>query len=90
MTVGPIRLGDIKLCVDVEFLESSIALRFPRAARNYEFRTDNQVQTFLDNLCKKLKESITLESLNSIVKNELQTNMKHSNATARMKDIFAD
>lgn len=38
---------------------------------------------------EKLKEVVTLSKLDNIVADEVQENMKHTKATVRMQDLFA-
>lgn len=85
----PVRPVDLKFCVDVEFLESSIVLEFITDASNYEDLTDEQVRAFLAARATESKEVVTLDMLDDIVKRELRTNMKNNNATARMQDLFS-
>lgn len=81
---------DLKFCMDVDFLESSIDLGFITNDTSYEDLTDEQVRAFVETRSADSKEVVTLEKLDKIVKNELRTNMKNSNAKARMQDLFAD
>lgn len=81
---------DLKFCVDVEFLESSIALGFISNATDYDTLKDQDVREFLEERCKESKETVTLDQLDKLVQNKLRTDMKNNNATARMQDLFAN
>lgn len=50
----------------------------------YNDITDNQVRTFLDNRFIESKEVVTLGKLDDIFSRDLRTNMKNTNARARM------
>ena len=80
---------DLKFCIDVEYLESSIALGFIPGVDSYETLTDTEVRNFLNSRAVESKEVVTLDKLDKIVDGELRTNMRNNNATARMKDLFA-
>lgn len=86
----PMKPVDLTFCVDVEFLESSIALRFIGDAISYKKHTDTQVRKFFEGRTNDSKEVVTLEALDKIVKDELRTNMKNNDAKARMQDVFAN
>lgn len=86
----PVRPVDLKFCVDVEFLESSIALGFITDAPDYKSLTDEQVRNFLSKRAEESKEVVTLEKLDGIVSRELRTNMRNTNAAARMQDLFTN
>lgn len=85
----PVRPVDLKFCVNVEFLESSIALGFITGANDYKSLSDELVRTFLEQRAEESKEVVTLEKLDEIVSRELRTNMRNTNASARMQDLFA-
>lgn len=85
-TVRPV---DIKFCVDMELLESPIDLGLIPGAASYNKITNEQVRCFLDDRLKESKETITLTKLDKIFKEELYTNMRSTDATARMQDLFA-
>lgn len=85
----PVRPVDFKFCVNVEFLESSIALGFITGAKDYDSLTDEQVRHFLTKRAEESKEAVTLDKLDEIVGRELRTNMRNTNALARMQDLFS-
>lgn len=87
-TLEAVRPVDLKFCVDVEFLTSSIALGFIPDADDFNTVTDEQVRDFLDSRATESKETVTLNGLNDIVQRELRTDMRNKNAKARMQDLF--
>lgn len=80
---------DLKFCVNVEFVELSSALDFILDVTNYAELTDEQVREFLRERLKESKEVVNLDKLDEALKAELSTNMKNSNATAYMQDLFS-
>lgn len=85
-----VRPVNLKFCVDVDYLQSTIALGFLEGADCYKTLTDSQVQAFVAKRAEESKEAVTLDKLYKIVKDELRTNMRNSDATARMQDLFAN
>lgn len=55
----PVRPVDLKFCVDVEFVESSIALGFITKTGSYEKLTDEQVRDFLSKRAEESKSWTT-------------------------------
>lgn len=79
---------NIKYCVDVDFLESSIDLGFIPNATSYDTITDVEVRAFLDGRVNQ-KKVVTFSKLDKIVEDEFEQNIKKTNATARMQDLFS-
>lgn len=90
VTTESVRPVDLKFCVDVEYLESCMALGFIDTATDYNSLTNEDVRKVLDDRCRESKEVLTMESLDVIVERELRTDMKNTNATARMQDLFTN
>lgn len=80
----------LKFCVDPEFLQSSIALGLVSNAVDCEILANHYVCELLDERCKESKETVTLDQLDKLVQNWLRTDMRNSNATTRMQDMFAE
>lgn len=78
----PAQPVDLKFCMDVEYLESFIALDFISDVTDYADLLEEQVREFLGDRSKESKKVVTLDKLNKVLKSELRTNMKNSNATA--------
>lgn len=78
----------MKFCVDVDILESKIALSFIDDVSTYDELTDAEVQTMLEDHVKDIKDFVMLDMLDKIVQVELRTNMKNSNAKACMQYLF--
>lgn len=85
----PVRAVELKFCVDVDFIESSITLGFVENATSYEKLTDEQLRTFLEGRVQESKDVVTLDTLDKIVKNRLHTDMRNTNAKTRIQDLFA-
>lgn len=85
----PVSPVEIKFCVDVDFLGSSIDLGFIDGADSYDTITSDLVRSFLESRAKESKEIITLKKLDKIVAEELRMNMWNTDATARMQDLFS-
>lgn len=75
---------DVKYCVDVAFLESSIVLGFINGAKAYKELNDEQVHSVLEERCKESMETVTLEQLERLAQHRIRTKMRNKNATARM------
>lgn len=81
----------IKIYVETEYLESSIALDFIFDSKSYKDLTDQQVRDFLETRLFELREAVNLERFDEIVHRELQKkNMKNTSGTARMQALFVD
>lgn len=77
-----------KFYEDVECLESSIQWTSFQTSLTMLICWTKR-RELLEDRSKELKEVITLDKLDEMKKSELCTNMKKSNATARMQDLFS-
>lgn len=88
-TTEPVRPVDFKSCVDVDFLESMIALGFIAEVNSYDELTDTKLCVFLEERAKKANDVVTIDMLDKIVQSAVRTNMKNSNAKACMQELFS-
>lgn len=90
--VGPeaSRPVDLKYCVDIEYLKSTIALGLIPSVSSYEELTGNTLREYLDNEAAESRNTVTLTSLESIIKRELRMDMKNPDGSARMRNLFID
>lgn len=85
-TVRPVSL---KLCVDVEYVKSSLLLGLiPDAPTDYDDFTDEVLRAFPEKKAQESKETISLNKLDKIVQEELRMNMKESFALSSMQSLF--
>lgn len=83
--VGPVNM---KFCVDMKWLESTIALGFIDGIEEYDRLSDKVLFDFLESLAKEPKETINIESLDEIIGRELRMNISDTNAGSRVKNLF--
>lgn len=86
-STGAARPVDLKFCVDVDLLESSILLGFIKEASSYEHLTDQKVRAFLESRSVESREVVTLEKLDEIVAINLRTNMRITNGCALARSV---
>lgn len=83
ITTEAVSPANLKFCADPEWLELTIALRFIDDVETVKKLTDNQLRKILDSKAEESKEGITLEKLDTIVKQELGINTQGTNATSK-------
>lgn len=83
------RSVDLKFCIDVDFLESTITLGFIKNMSSCDDLLKKNVRTFLKERAQESKSAVTLQRLDKIVKDEPRKKMKKSDAKARMQDLLA-
>lgn len=88
VTTEVILPGNLHFCVDIEGLESVIALSFINGVSKYEALSSDDLCHFLKSSSEQSKEVVFLEKVDEIVKAELRTNMDDSNAKSRMENLF--
>lgn len=88
LEIEAIKPVDLNVFMDVEFLDSNIALWFIPDAIKYEDLTNIKLRQFLEDLCKKSKETIALEKLDTVLKHKLLTKLRNKNETETMQEFF--
>lgn len=79
----------VKLCVDVDVLESTIASVFIEDGESYESFSDLKLLTGFTCSIQKLKEAMNSVKLDTIVMEQLRSNMKNVDEKAHMQKLFA-
>lgn len=80
---------DLKYCIEVDYLESTIELGFIPNAKSFKTITDAKISSFFEGLANESKKVATLAKRDKMVSDELRTDMKNNDATTRMQDLFS-
>lgn len=88
VTTGAIKPVNIKFCVDAEWLVSTIALSFPTPVESIDQLTGSRLRAFLESKADESRGGVTLDKLDDIVSHELRINMRDSNATSKIQNLF--
>ena len=79
---------NLAYCLDPDYLDSAVELGFIPNATSMEELTEETLRKFLENKAVESKETITLSSLDALVKRQLRMNTKDPSAESRMQSLF--
>lgn len=88
-TLEPIRPVSLKFCVEAQWLRSTIRLGFIPDVKDYKDLSDEQLSTYLKSLSAESEDTITLSTLDALVKSKLRMNMREKSASLRMQYLFS-
>lgn len=78
---------NIKLCLDPERLNSTVALGFIDNVTSVGYLTEKRLRTYLDSKAADSKELVAIEKLCGIFSPELYINMREDNATSSIQKL---
>lgn len=82
-----VTLVNLKFCVDPEITEPALALRFTPNFTEYDWLTGKALKGYLEEKSQESKDSVTLETLDGIVRTDLSMDMSDKNANSRMEAL---
>lgn len=80
VTTEAVRPVDLRFCVNIEYLKSTIALGLINDVESYDGLTNETLRHYLENEANESHKNVTLERLDSIIKKELRMNMRNNDA----------
>lgn len=78
----------LKYCLDQEYLESIVALRFIPGATTYNELEESALCAYLEEESTPSKSTITVDQLDRIVNEELKITMRKDNSVSRIRNFF--
>lgn len=84
----PIRLVDIKYCLDAEWIGSELELGFIECFNNYNALKEGDLWKYLEYNAEEFKEAVNLDGGDDTVKQELNIDMLDSSALSQIKSFF--
>lgn len=83
-----IRPVNLKLCLDLELLDSALAVGYLPTAEKYEDVDDKELCVFLENETQKRRTTISTTNVDGIVDSELRTEINVRSTATQMKVLF--
>ena len=88
ITTETVRLVKLKFCVDLEITESALALGFISGFTDYDKLTDDALMIYLEEKAQDSRDSVTLETLDGLVRVGFRMYMSDKDAKSRTEALF--
>lgn len=84
------RLVELKVCVDIEYIKYTMSFGLISSTYPIDDLSDAVRRTYVDFEALESRFAVTLPALDGIGKRELKMDMKKSNASSRVKNLFVE
>lgn len=81
---------DMKYCVELDVLKSTIEMGIIANKRKYDTLNDNALRQYLENEAADSRSTRTLSGLDAIVRKDLNMDIKNKDARSRMKSLLIE
>lgn len=80
----------VKSCLNIEFVNSMIALGWIFSVTSYHNFTNSQLSSYLGAEASKSRAIVTISLLETIVRRAFKIDMKNVDVSSRMRNLFMD